>query len=241
MDEARMAYRAAENPDRIKALGGVAVVHAGLAAIILSGLTVHTVSRTVERLKSFDIREIPPPPQPPPPSAKAERARNEEGAAGKKALPTPVVAPQPKIVVPYKPPVTAARIASTGSASTAGAAVSGSGTGAGGSGNGLGGGGSGDFSGYTPAQRISRIPDREYRHLVAASGRRYGSVGITLKVNTDGSPSNCRIVRSSGAGSVDSLMCRLAQQYVRFRPARDSYGRPVAQDVTWYPDWSPNF
>jgi len=234
-----MAYRAAENPDRIKALGGVAVVHAGLAAIILSGLTVHTVSRTVERLKSFDIREVPPPPQPPPPRQMSHKAKDEEGAAGRKALPTPIVAPQPKIVVPYKPPVTAARIASTGSASTAGAATSGSGTGAGGSGSGLGGGGG--FSGYTPAQRISRIPNREYRRLVAASGRRSGTVGLTLKVNTDGHPSNCRIVRSSGLSAVDSLMCDLALQYVRFRAARDSQGRPVAQDVTWYPDWSPNF
>jgi protein TonB len=236
-----MAYQPAANPDRIKALGGVAVVHVGLAAIILSGLSVHQVAQTVERLKTFDIVERPPPPQPPPPRPASSRAKEEEGAAGKKALPTPVVAPQPKIIVPYKPPVTAARIAATGSAATSGASTAGSGTGAGGSGSGRGGGGNGDFSGYTPAQRISRIPNREYRLLVAASGRRSGTVGITLKVNTDGSPSNCRVVRSSGLGSVDSLMCSLALRYVRFRPARDAQGRPVAQDVTWYPDWSPNF
>lgn len=236
-----MAYRAADNPDRIKALGGVAVVHLGLAAIIISGLTVHTVSRNADRLSIFDIREVPPPPPPPPPpSPRAERAKEKEGAAAKKALPTPVVAPPPKIIIPYKPPVTAARIASTGSAATAGATTAGTGTGAGGSGSGLGGGGN-DFSGFTPAQRISRIPDREYRRLVAASGRRTGNVGITLKVNTDGAPSNCRIVRSSGDQNVDSLMCDLALQYVRFRPARNNHGRPVAQDITWYPGWAPNF
>ncbi|MEO8546750.1 MAG: energy transducer TonB [Sphingomicrobium sp.] len=237
-----MAYRAADNPDRMKALGGVAVVHIALAALILSGLSVHTASQTVERLKTFDILEPPPPPPPPPsPRQTPERAKDKAGAAAKKALPTPVVAPPPKLVIPDKPPVTAARIAATGSAATAGAVNAGSGTGAGGSGNGLGGGGNGDFSGFTPAQRISRIPNREYRHLVAASGRPTGNVGLTLKVNTDGAPSNCRIVRSSGDRSVDSLMCDLALQYVRFRPARDSRGRPVAQDITWYPDWSPNF
>ena len=234
-----MTYRAADNPDRVKALGGVVVVHAALAALIFSGLTVHTVSQAVEQLKTFDIREVPPPP-PPPPSPRAERAKDKEGAAGRKALPTPVVAQPPRIVVPYQPPVVAARIASTGSATTAGAATAGSGTGAGGSGNGLGGGGN-DFSGFTPAQRISRIPNREYRHLVAVSGRRTGTVGITLKVNTDGAPSNCRIARSSGDRTVDSLMCDLALQYVRFRPARNNRGQPVAQDISWYPDWSPNF
>lgn len=236
-----MAYRAADNPDRIKALGGVAVVHVGLAAMILSGLTVHIVARTDDRLSIFDIREVPPPPPPPPPpSPRAQRPKEKEGAAAKRALPTPVVAPAPKIIIPYKPPVTAARIASTGSAATAGAATAGTGTGAGGSGSGLGGDGN-DFSGFTPAQRISRIPNSEYRHLLAVSGQRTGRVGVTLKVNTDGAPSNCRIARSSGDRIVDTLMCDLALQYVRFRPARNNHGRPVAQDITWYPGWEPNF
>jgi protein TonB len=167
----------------------------------------------------------------------AKRPKDQEGAAGKKAEPAPVVAPKPAIVVPAKPPVAAAPVAGTGSASTAGASASGAGPGAGGLGTGRGG---GDFSGYTPARRISRIPNREYRRLVAASGRVTGTVGITLKVNIDGTPSNCRIVRTSGAASVDALMCQLALQYVRFRPAKDANGKPVAQDITWYPDWAPN-
>jgi hypothetical protein len=41
------------------------------------------------------------------------------------------------------------------------------------------------------------------------------------------------------SATVESLYCQLAQQYVRFRPALDAEGRPVAQDITWYPDWSP--
>lgn len=233
-------YRSAQTTDRLKAAAAVAGVHLALGAAILSGLDVETVTRTVERLQTIDIALEPPPPPPPPPQPEAERPREEEGAAGRKAEPTPVVAPQPRIEVPARPPIAAAPVAGQGSASSAGAASAGTGTGAGGSGSGRGGGGAGDFSGYTPAQRISRIPDREYRRLVAASGRPTGSVGITVKVNTDGRLSHCRIVRSSGDGSVDSLMCRMAIQHVRFRPARDAQGRPVAQDITWYPDWSPN-
>jgi protein TonB len=135
----------------------------------------------------------------------------------------------------------AAPVAATGSAPSSGAAAAGSGTGAGGSGNGRGGGGTGDFSGFTPAQRISKIPDREYRRIAAASGESRGRIGLTLKVNTDGRPSDCRIVRTSGNPTVDSLMCELALGYVRFRPARDPEGRPVAQDITWFPDWAPRW
>jgi len=235
-----MAYRAADNPDRIKALAGVLVVHAALAAVIVSGLTVHTVAATIERLKTFDINEAPPPPPPPPPPTQTpDRAREKEGAAGKKAVPTPVVAPPPKVVVPYKPPVSAARVAGTGSAATAGAARSGTGTGAGGSGSGLGGGGRGDFTGYTPARMLNKIPDREYRRI---SGGRIprGSATISFRVNADGSLSSCRVVRSSGDSTVDAIVCDAANRYLRFRPARDRDGRAVAQDMSYTPTWRPN-
>jgi protein TonB len=234
------SYRSTEKEDRAKALAGVLVVHVALGAVILTGLNVRFVQQAVEQhLKTFDVEEPPPPPPEPPPPQRSERAKDEEGAAGKKAEPSPVVAPKPKVVVPAKPPVAAAPVAGTGSATRSGAALSGTGPGAGGTGSGRGGGGAGDFSGYTPARRITKIPDREYRRIAVVSGQRTGRIGITLKVNTDGRPSNCRIARTSGSSTVDSLFCQLAQQYVRFRPALDAEGRPVAQDITWYPDWSP--
>jgi protein TonB len=235
-----MAYQAAENPDRLKALAGVVVVHAALAAAILTGLNVGSVATTIERLKTFDITEAPPPPAPPPPQATADRAREEEGAAGKKAEPTPVVAPEPRIVVPATPPVTASRVAGTGSAATAGAATAGTGPGAGGSGTGRGGGGSGDFSGYTPARMVNKIPDREYRRI---SGGRIprGSATIAFRVNPDGRMSGCRIVRSSGDPQVDSIVCDAATRHLRFRPAHDPDGRAVAQDMTYTPTWRPNY
>ena len=232
-----MAYRAADNPDRIKALGGVVVVHVALAALILSGLAVHTIAQNVERLKIFDIE--PPPPPIPPPTPAPERATDQAGAAAKLALPAPVLAPPPKIVIPYPPPVTAARVASSGSTATAGAATAGNGTGAGGSGNGLGGGSLGDFSGFTPARMLNKIPDREYRRI---SGGRipWGSATISFRVNSDGHLSNCRVVRSSGDSSVDSIVCDAAMRNLRFSPARDPNGRPVAQDMSYTPTWRPN-
>ena len=240
LHEAWMASRAADNPDRIKALAGVLVVHAGLAAMILSGLDVHLVGPTIERLKTFDITETLPPPPPPPPSPKPDRARERAGAAAKKALPTPVVAPPPRIVIPAKPPVVSAPIASTGSAATAGAATAGIGTGAGGSGTGLGGGGRGDFSRFTPARMLNKIPDREYRRI---SGGRIprGSATITFRVDPKGRMNNCRIARSSGDPTVDAIVCEAAARYLRFSPARDPDGRPVAQDMSYTPTWRPNY
>lgn len=243
-----MAYdRSADTSDRLKAATAVVAVHIALATALLSGLNVQTVSQAVERLKAFNITADPPPP---PPIVEAPRPRPDESSASKeeaapaniRSRPTPVVAPEPPVPLPVSSPIDTSRVRGPeGTDLTAGASDRpGSGTGAGGAGSGFGGGGSGGAGtgrGFTPAQRISRIPDREYRRLVAASGRDSGSVGITLKVNTDGRASNCRVARSSGNGSVDALMCQLAIQHVRFRPARDPQDRPVAQDITWYPNW----
>src|SRR4051812_24393269 len=223
----------ADRPDKAKAIAAVIAVHAALAAIILSGLNVRMVSQAVERLQTFDIVEPPPPPpNPPPPKPKPAQARREAGAPAKKAEAPPVVAPQPRIPAP--PPIPAAKIAGTGSATSSGAGASGTGTGAGGYGNGPGGGG--DYSRFTPARRITRIPNSEYRRL-AATGLQSGTVGVTIKVNADGSVSNCRIARSSGDGGIDGLMCQLTLRYIRFSPARDPSGRPVAQDITFFPNW----
>jgi protein TonB len=122
----------------------------------------------------------------------------------------------------------------TGASSSNGQGGIGTGTGAGGNGNGLGGGGGGRF---TPAQKITKIPDSQYRRLVQISGMNRGSVGISIRVTPDGRATDCRVVRSSGSAQADSLMCQLTEQFVRFRPALDPGGRPVGQQVTWYPNW----
>lgn len=231
------SYRGtADRPDQAKAIAAVVAVHVALAFVILTGLNVRMVTQAVEQLKTFNLQTPPPPPPVPPPPPKPEpkpQMKKPQGAPAKRAEPTPVVAPPPRIPAPS--PIPAAKIAGTGSASTSGAAASGNGTGAGGSGYGTGGGGTG---GFTPARKLTKIPNREYRRF-ASSGIAWGSVAISIRVNPDGSVSNCRIVRSSGSPYADSLMCQLTQQYVRFSPARDPAGRAIAQDVTWVPNWAP--
>jgi len=227
----------AERQDQAKAVVAVVAVHAALAFMILSGLNVRVVSEAVSALKTFNIEQPPPPPPqpPPPPRQRPQQApKRPQGAPARKAEASPIVAPPPRIPAPS--PLPAARIAGTGSASSEGAGSSGMGTGAGGSGYGPGGGGTGGS--YTPARKLTKIPDHEYRRF-AATGNAYGSVAISIRVNPDGSVSDCRIARSSGNPSADALMCQLTIQYVRFSPARDPTGRAISQDVTWVPNWAP--
>ena len=227
----------ADRPDKAKAIAAVVAVHVALAFVILSGLNVKRVGQAVEQLTTtIDIKEEPPPPplERPKPAPKPQPLKKPEGSTARKANPTPLVAPQPKI--PQPTPIAASRSPGTGSAPNTGAALAGSGTGAGRSGAGSGGGGYGDYSRFTPARLISNIPNSQYSRL-AATGIPSGSVGVLILVNASGSVSNCRIARSSGDPSVDALVCALTQQYVRFDPARDPYGRPVAQDITYFPNW----
>jgi protein TonB len=224
----------ATRPDRAKAILAVIAVHIALAFVILSGLSVGVVRQAVERLTTITIQDPPPPPpmqRPPRPVRQAQAAKKPEGVAAKKAEPSPIVAPAPKLPTPS--PLPAAKVAGTGSASTSGSALAGNGTGAGGNGNGSGGGGT---DGFTPARKITKIPDREYRRFRELGFAR-GVVGLALRVNPDGTPSNCRVAVSSGNAQEDSLMCQLTLVYVRFSPARDPVGRAVAQDVTFYTNW----
>ena len=227
-----MAYRATHRPDRWKAMLAAITATALLGAAIVSGFSVRIVSNAVDALKTFSITAPkPPPPPPPPPEIRPQPAKHQEGAPAKQANPAPVVAP--KAMVPTPTRVAAAPVAGTGSASSAGAGTAGNGTGAGGYGNGLGSGGSGAF---TPAHKISKIPDQEYQRF-AALGIPSGVAGVTVRVNPDGSASDCRVARSSGSAAADSLMCQLTVAYVRFSPALDPSGRPVAEDVTFFPNW----
>ena len=231
-------YRATETNDRAKALAAVLLVHAALAVLVFTGLNVETVNRAVEQLKTFDITEDPPPPpQPPPPQPRAERAREEEGAAGKKADPSPVVALEPRIEIPAKPPIAAAPVAGTGSASRSGAADYGTGPGAGGSGTGRGGGGSGDFSGYTPARLVRNLSHGDYRQL-AAGRLPAGRAIVSIIVDTEGRPTDCRIARSSGDAFVDAGLCPLIARRLRFRPALDAGGRPIPYSLNYIANWS---
>jgi protein TonB len=225
------SYVAADRNDRWKAVLAVVAVHVLLALVIIGGLNVRLVKDAVEHLQTFDIAPPEPPPPVPPPSQPHDAAKKPEGAAAKKAEPSPVVAPPTPL--PVQSPLPAAQVAGTGNTSTSGAAASGSGSGAGGSGSGS---GSGDYSKFTPARLVRNLSRGDYRQL-AAGRMPSGQAMVSLRVDASGVPGNCRVTRSSGDGRADALMCQLTLRYIRFDPARDPAGRPVAQDVTFFPNW----
>jgi protein TonB len=231
------SYRGtAERQDKAKAIAAVIVVHAALALAILSGLNVQMVSRAVEQMTTISLKEPAPPPPPVErarPAPRPTSAKKPQGAPARKAEPTPVVEPAPR---PLPSPVLAAKVAGSGAATSSGSAAAGNGTGSAGSGSGSGGGGSADYSRFTPARLVENIPSSEYRQL-ASTGIPSGLVGVIILVNATGTVSNCRIARSSGDPAIDSLVCQLTLRYVRFDPARDPFGRPVAQDITYFPNW----
>jgi uncharacterized protein (TIGR02246 family) len=64
-----------------------------------------------------------------------------------------------------------------------------------------------------------------------------GNVGMRLRVGAHGRVEGCAITASSGSAHLDSASCRVIVRRARFRPARDSAGRPVAgafdQVIAW--------
>jgi periplasmic protein TonB len=235
-------YRAEPTrPDKAKAMAGVAVVYAVVVAAALS-MPSDSPLRTGQNEPTvlIDVKELPEP-QPPPPEDPG-KAELEEGAAGKKAEPTPVVAPKPVIEVPAKPPIVAAPIAGTGSAATAGAATSGTGPGAGGSGTGRGGGGSGGGGGGLGSEarllggNSSRLSASLLR--VFAADRGYGD--LLLTVGESGRVTDCSVLQSTGDAEVDRALCSLMIRRSRWSPARDRQGNPVTVKVRYTATWSKN-
>ena len=227
-------------PDKAKAFAGVALVYALVIAAALlmpsdSPIRVGESDPTV----LIDVKELPEPQ--PPPLEEPGKAELEEGAAGKKSEPTPIVAPKPAIVVPAKPPVTAAPIAGTGSAATAGAADTGTGPGAGGSGTGRGGGGSVGGDVISSEARLlggnsAKLPSRLLR--VFAAERGYGH--LLLSVAETGRVTDCEVLQTTGDTQVDQALCNLMIRQSRWEPARDRQGNPIEVKVRYTATWTKN-
>lgn len=226
---------------------------AGVVAMLVFGFGAEQVKHAVPGLVSIQLGEPPPPPPPPPrpkerpTERKTTKAapKNEEGARNLRNTATPIVAP-PIVPLIVPPPVMTAPIANTGAAAQTGASDRpGPGQGAGLSGDGLGGGGlggdgDGDGDGLMarpPRQVGGRISYRDLPEDTLALGEE-AAVTVTYTIERDGTANGCRVERSSGYPSIDSLTCRLIEQRFRFRPAVNRQGQairtPTRQNHYWY-------
>jgi protein TonB len=230
------SYRAEPSrPDRAKAIAAVMAVYAVIIGAMLMVRT-DTSPRTMDTTPPVLIEIVEPPPPPPEPHPGQER--REEGAAGKKADPTPVVMPKPKIIVPAQSPIPAAPIAGTGSSPNAGAATAGAGPGAGGTGSGRGGGGAG---GGSRAEWLSGgLRNSDYPRS-ALRDKLQGRVSVRFTVLISGRIADCRVIASSGSSILDATTCRLLTERLRFRPAMNSAGVPIQSELGSDYTWGINF
>lgn len=238
------AYRAEPSRlDKAKAIAGILIVYAAIigAALMMPADSPLRLGES-EPTVLVDVKELPEPQ--PPPKEEPGKAEEEEGAAGRKAEPTQIVAPMPRFEVPVNPPVVAAPVAGTGSASTAGAAIEGTGPGAGGSGTGRGGGGSGGGGGGGSGSEIgsearllggnsARLSRRLLRPFATDSG--YGYLWLTI--SEAGRVSDCSVLQSTGNADVDQALCALMIRQSRWAPARDRQGRPITVKVRYTATW----
>lgn len=230
-----------DKKDKGGAIAAVIGIHAALlfAFLHLSGRIDLTDPQRV--LSVFDVTNAPPPPPPPPPVQQQQpRPKEKEGGSSPKNIKseaTPVVAPKPRIETPPVQQIAATETPRQGAAPTQGASnVRGPGTGAGGVGSGTGSGAGGNGPGGGGDNGVAEPP-----HLLTPvlSGRDFSrdaldawpgrtDVFLRLRIDPRGYVAECIIDRGTGIPAIDSDVCALVHQRLRFRPALNRVGQPVA-------------
>jgi len=238
-----VAYRSnLNNRDKSGAITAVVAIHAALlfAFLNLSGKMDLPVAETVTRV--FDLKQPPPPPPPPSPPRIRDQSKpkQKEGGSAPKNLKneaTPVKAPKPEVVVPPLPQIAATETPRQGTAPNQGASnVAGPGTGAGGvgtgtgsgsGGNGPGGGGEGGVA-EPPHLTSPVLTGRDIPRDLLDQWPSGTPVFLRLRVNPQGYVSECNVLRGTGNPAIDNVMCNIAHDRLRFRPALNRSGQAVA-------------
>jgi protein TonB len=224
--------------DKGRAIAAVIAIHAALLFLLLHMSGRIDLQNPQQVLRVFDVNEVPPPPPPPPQLRERPRQKEKEGGSAPKNIrsqATPVVAPKPRIVTPPVQQIVATETPRQGSQPTQGASdVRGPGTGAGGTGTGTGSGYGGNGPGgggggvAVPPSLLRGITARDYPPGIMNQWPRGGVVFLRLRVEPDGHPSRCDVMRSFGNPLVDQWTCSLVMERGQFRPAFDARGVPVA-------------
>ena len=227
--------------DRGGAVAAVVAIHAGLllAFLHLSGRM--NIADPQSVLQIIEVTSIPPPPPPPPPQQTSRaKPKNTEGGSSPrniKSEATPLVAPKPRIVTPPVQPIVASETPRQGTQATQGATdVRGPGTGAGGTGTGTGSGsggagrgGGGDGGVAEPPRLVTPVlRGRDIPRSTIDQWPRGATVFMRLRVDARGFVSECTIDRGTGQPAIDTTLCNLAHERLRFRPALNRSGQAVA-------------
>lgn len=224
--------------DRTKAIAAVAAIHLALAALALGGQRTVQPRAGQPATQLIDVA-LPPPPPPPPPAEPQPSPARQAGTTRRKADPTPIVVPPPKIALPAAPSLPAAPVAGTGSAASSGSGAVGTGPGAGDAGAGAGGGGNGTGGGIGEDARLlsGGLERRDYRRLRSFDARS-GRAVIALLIGPDGRVAQCSMRQSSGDPALDAALCAILQPRMRWAPARDRGGRPLTVGINYTAIWN---
>ncbi len=208
----------------------------GLARVFAPDMTA-SVERSVVSVFTVTVTA----PEEETPVTEPEPDEGAQGDPGEKATPKPVTAPTPK--VPVKEDMPMPRASSTGTANASGAREQGDGTGADGRGLGTGsgreGGGRGGVAATKPIH-ISGAINNARDYPVPPGGRkarRGTEVIVRVIVQANGRASNCTIYQASPDPEADRITCQLVVERLRFKPARDANGKPVAAPFYWRQRW----
>ena len=218
-------------------IAAIVLIHLGIFYALIRGLAPNAVA-SVERevVSAFTVTVSAPDEEPPTPEPEPEPDEGAQGDPGKEAVPQPVTAPTPRRQLRQDRPVP--RASSTGTANTSGATDAGEGTGAAGTGTGTGAGNGGGGQGGVAATKpilVATITDSS-SFPIPPGGReaRIGkSVIVRLQVSPQGSVTGCSIYRASPFPDTDARVCELSYSQIRFDPARDTQGNPVASSFLY--------
>jgi protein TonB len=223
--------------DRGGAIAAVVAIHAALLLAFLNISGAMPLPGQDSVLRIFDLNQ---PPPPPPQQRQQPRPKEKEGGSSPKNIKseaTPVVAPKPRIETPPVQRIAATETPRQGTAPTQGASnVRGPGTGAGGVGTGTGSGAGGSGPGGGGDNGVAEPPHlvtpvlrgRDFPRDLLDEWPRGSTVFLRLRVDSRGFVSECAVDRGTGVAAIDSTMCNLAHERLRFRPAFNRSGQAVA-------------
>jgi protein TonB len=235
-----VAYRSdVTNRDRSGAIAAVIAIHAALLFVFLHLSGKIDLANPQSALRVFDLGS--PPPSPPQVQQREQpKPKEKEGGSAPKNIKseaTPVAAPRPKIVTPPVQQIAASETPRQGTTPTQGASnVRGPGTGAGGVGTGTGSGaggngpgGGGDSGVAEPPRLVTPVLlGRDFPRDLLDQWPSRTPVFLRLRVDARGYISECIVDRGTGVAGIDSIVCNLAHDRLRFRPALNRSGQAVA-------------
>ena len=201
---------------KVVAIVIVAAIHLALGYAFVTGLAYQYGKKVSEKLNTFDVEEPPPPPpdEPPPPPPDVPMTPPPV-VTPPPIVSAPTVAP-PVISVPVPPPPRPVEAPPPPPPPPAPPRISQAAVAKG-----------------NPGQYFN---SDNYPPSALRAGEQ-GRVVASLTIGTDGRVADCEVTSSSGSAALDQATCRIAKSRVRYTPAKDENGQPIASRATLPVKW----